>query len=172
MNSNRLHLKVIDIYWKGSGRFHAAPWRWRGFFKTFLDHFRGLKELALEGVIVLPLPSIADCVSSHGETLEVLKLFYVSVVRRLPFQSYQRHRTTAGAIKAISDTCPRLQKLTLMLHFGDVSKPGNKDPHPISSLTMIRTQNFNEVSSISKPWKFSRSTAHSAAGTKTCLNLV
>ena len=129
MKSDQLRLKVVEIHWKGSGIFNLVTGGWPAFFEAFLKHFKGLKELALKGAVVLPPLYLADGVSCHGETLEVLTLYHAPIVRGLPFQPFQRHRATASDIENLCNSCPRLRTLTLTLRFGDVSRSHHKATH-------------------------------------------
>lgn len=133
MRSKQLRLEVVGI--DGRALVFPSPvlHSWPAVFEAFLKHFKGLKELALKGAFVLPLPSlpVAEGISCHGETLEILILHHAVLVRGLPFQAFRRYRPRPIDVKNLCDTCPHLRKLTVDLHFGDVSRPGHEETQSI-----------------------------------------
>lgn len=131
MRSAELRLEVLDTHWMYPGLLNLPTRGWPAVFEAFLLHFKGLKKLALKGAIILPLLYLARSISWHGETLEVLKLHYSDAVRRPPSRLIRRQRaTTARDIENLCEMCPRLRTLTLGLHFGDVSRPKQRETHP------------------------------------------
>ena len=119
MNSGELHLEVLVICWRYPGILRRG---WETLFTGFLQHFKGLKKLVLEGDIMRPLYCLVNGISWHGDTLEELTLHNSINTSTLLFRTSRQMETTVRDIGNLLDTCPRLRKLSLDLYFGDVSR--------------------------------------------------
>ena len=123
MNSGEIHLEVLELRWKFPGMIDSFARQWVPFFTGFLQHFKGLKKLVLTGDIMEPLNDLSNGISWHGETLEELMLHSAPYASGLLYRSRRPALELAvQGIETLINTCPRLRKLTLDLHFGDVSR--------------------------------------------------
>lgn len=126
MNSGELHLNVLTLRYRFPCTLASFARTWDRSLTDFLQHFKGLKELIIEGHVMMPLDLLGNGIGWHGETLEELTLHNSANASALLFRSSRQVENAVRDVENLLDTCPRLRNLTLDIYFGYVSRHSHR----------------------------------------------